>query len=367
MIAPGDFVQALKESGITSFTGVPCSFFQAAINYVLDQKDLNYTIVPNEGSALALASGAQMAGKPTALLIQNSGFGNLVNPLTSLNMIYRIPVLIFMSGRAYGVEDEPQHEIIGKTMGPILDAMGIMHEDMPLELSGFKRSLKTACEYMASSQQPFIYFVRSKTIDEYGPEKKESPSYPLKRIEAIKVIMAELDPKDIVFAATGKPSRELFAVNDRPGNFYMQGSMGHASSLALGTALSKPQERVIVLDGDGAILMHMGMFSTVGYYHPKNYYHIVLDNEAYETTGDQDTTSKTTAFEKIALDCAYARSYLCQNEAELRQALKEGLNKPGPVFFRVKINRTPTPNVPRISSKHSSPQITTNFRESLSR
>src|SRR5258708_3737718 len=98
MISPKDFVGILKKKNILSFTGVPCSFFQAAINFVIDDPDLNYTMVPNEGSALALAAGAYLAGQPTALLIQNSGFGNLINPLTSLNMIYGIPALIFISG-----------------------------------------------------------------------------------------------------------------------------------------------------------------------------------------------------------------------------------------------------------------------------
>jgi phosphonopyruvate decarboxylase len=367
VISPADFVQTLKEQGVRSFTGVPCSFFQAAINYVLDQKDLQYTIVPNEGSALALASGAQMAGRPTALLIQNSGFGNLVNPLTSLNMIYNIPVLIFMSGRAYGVEDEPQHEIIGKTMGPILDAMAVRHEDMPSEVVAFGRSLKAAIAYMTSSGQPFVYFVRSRSIDEYVPDKKADPTYPLKRMDAIKIIMEELAPDDHVFAATGKPSRELFAVKDRPQNFYMQGSMGHASSLALGAALAQPTKRMIVLDGDGAILMHLGMLSSIGHYQPKNLYHIVLDNEAYETTGDQDTTSGTTALEKIATASGYVNSVMCHDEAGLRKSLRECLTKPGPAFIRVKINRIPTLNIPRISSKHSSPQIATNFTQELSR
>ncbi len=367
MISPSDFVKTLKEQGVRSFTGVPCSFFQAAINYVLDQKDLQYTIVPNEGSALALASGAQMAGKPTALLIQNSGFGNLVNPLTSLNMIYNIPVLIFMSGRAYGVEDEPQHEIIGKTMGPILDAMAVRHEDMPGEVGKFGLSLKAAISYMASSGQPFVYFVRSKTIDEYVPDKKADLTYPLKRMDAIKIIMEELAADDHVFAATGKPSRELFAIKDRPRNFYMQGSMGHASSLALGAALAQPKKRMIVLDGDGAILMHLGMLSSIGHYQPKNLYHIVLDNEAYETTGDQDTTSATTELEKIATASGYVSSILCRDESGLRSALRESLKNPGPAFIRIKINRMPTLNIPRISSKHTSSQIATHFAKELSR
>ena len=159
MISPKQFIQALKHEGFSSFTGVPCSFFQAAINYVIDEPKLHYTIMPNEGSALAFASGASLAGTPTALFIQNSGFGNLVNPLTSLNMIYGLPVLIFMSGRAYGVKDEPQHEIIGRTMGKALDAFGVRHEDMPDDAEGFKKALHAVCRDMKAKKQPFVFFV----------------------------------------------------------------------------------------------------------------------------------------------------------------------------------------------------------------
>src|SRR3989338_3730015 len=114
-----EFVQALKKKSYRFFTGVPCSFFQAAIHRVIDDRALRYVIVPNEGSGLALAAGSYLAGQLSVVMIQNSGLGNLINPLTSLNMIYKIPALIFISGRAYGVADEPQHEIIGKTMGQV--------------------------------------------------------------------------------------------------------------------------------------------------------------------------------------------------------------------------------------------------------
>ena len=117
MLAAQEFVQGLKNRNFTFFTGIPCSFFQAAINHIISDRDLEYVMTANEGTALATAAGASLSNRPAVALIQNSGLGNLINPLTSLNMIYRIPVLLFISGRAYGVDDEPQHEIIGHTMG----------------------------------------------------------------------------------------------------------------------------------------------------------------------------------------------------------------------------------------------------------
>ena len=365
MIKPHEFVDTLKRQGFTRFTGVPCSFFQAAINYVLGQPDLRYTIVPNEGSALALASGAFLAGKPTVLLIQNSGFGNLVNPLTSLNMIYKIPVLVFMSGRAYGVKDEPQHEIIGRTMGPMLEALGVAFEEMPQEPAAFEKSLARAKERIEKEKQPYFFFVKKDTIEENGASKAPAHEFPLKRLDAIRIISEALSGKESVIATTGKPSRELFSLADRPGNFYMQGSMGHATSIGLGIALARPEKKVVVLDGDGALLMHLGVLSSIGHYRPKNFCHIVLDNESYETTGDQDTTSASTDFEGMALSAGYRAACSARDEGSLRRALQKLLAMDGPVFLRVKINRLPTPDIPRISSKYDSPRIAENFRTAL--
>jgi phosphonopyruvate decarboxylase len=298
-------------------------------------------------------------------MIQNSGFGNLVNPLTSLNMIYKIPALVFMSGRAYGVDDEPQHEIIGKTMGPVLDAMGVPHRDMPQDLEGFKKALDEALGRIEKESVPFFFFVRKDTIDEYSPDRGGKKPYPLKRIDAIRIVSEILTGDECVIATTGKPSRELFSVADKKGNFYMQGSMGHAASIGLGVALEKPGRKVVVLDGDGAVLMHMGVLSSVGHYKPKNFIHIVLDNEAYETTGDQDTTSATTDFKAIAKSSGYALAQECSSEDDLRHFLKMLLSSHGPSLLRVKINRIPTDKIPRISSKYDSPAIAANFRKSL--
>lgn len=367
MISPKDFVSALKAQGFHRFTGVPCSFFQAAINCVLDSKELEYTMVPNEGSALALASGAAMAGKPTVLLIQNSGFGNLVNPLTSLNMIYKIPVLIFMSGRAYGVKDEPQHEIIGRTMGPVLEALGVPFEEMPDQIRAFETSLEKVRRTLEAEKKPYFFFVKKDSLDEYVSERRDPAGFPLKRIDAIKIIADCLSGQEHVVATTGKPSRELFGVCDRAQNFYMQGSMGHAPSIGLGAAMARPEKKVVVLDGDGALLMHLGVLSTVGHYRPKNFYHVILDNEAYESTGNQDTTSSTTDLEMMALAAGYRGAKTVKGgPTELRDAFTGMLRDPGPFLLRVKINRVPAGDTPRISSKHDSPQIAQRFKTSLS-
>jgi len=365
MMSAEEFVLCLKEHGFKFFSGVPCSFFQAAINCVLADEKLQYCIVPNEGAALASASGAYLSGTSAVVMIQNSGLGNLINPLTSLNMIYKLPVLIFISGRAYRISDEPQHRIIGACMAGLLDSLNVVWEDLPSDIEQLSQSMDRACSYMAKELLPYVFFVPKGTIDEFEKEPINEEKYPLKRIDAIKIIAEKLTSHELVIATTGKTSRELFAVNDTESNFYMQGSMGHATSLGLGMAMNCPEKKVVVLDGDGALLMHMGAMSSVGYYKPANFFHILLDNESYETTGDQDTTSETTDFVKIAASCGYKNYDQATNEAELKIKLDHLLASKGPAFLRVKINRLPTPNVPRITTKYTSSQITERFKTSV--
>jgi phosphonopyruvate decarboxylase len=250
-------------------------------------------------------------------------------------------------------------------MGKALDAFGVRHEDVPEDAAAFKKALAAACDYMREKKQPFVFFVKKGALEEYSPAKNRSGGFPMKRIDAIRLVAGCLKGDEVVIATTGKPSRELFSVSDRKKNFYMQGSMGHAASIGLGAALSKPKKKVVVLDGDGAVLMHLGILSAVGHYKPKNFYHVVLDNESYETTGDQDTTSSTTSFEKVALACGYAWAGEVRGAARLKTAFTSMLKRPGPALLRVKINRLPTEGIPRISSRYSSVQIAKNFKASF--
>ncbi len=364
MIPAQTFVESLKRHGLTFYTGVPCSFFQGAINCVVADPMLRYTIVPNEGAALAVASGAYLAGQRPTVMIQNSGLGNLINPLTSLNMIYRLPVLLFVSGRAYGVPDEPQHEIIGRTMGGLLDAIGVPHGDLPGEPGPCEEALKEALARMERDRAPFAFFVSKGRLGEHE-RPSPPPGYPLTRLAAIRAITDALRGDECVIATTGKPSRELFSVCDRARNFYMQGSMGHAAAIGLGVALGQPGHKIVVLDGDGAVLMHLGILSSIGHYRPRNLYHLVLDNESYESTGDQDTTSRTTDLAAVARASGYRLAEEAVTEAELKDKLRRLIAGDGPAFLRVKINRVPTPGIPRITTRHTSEQIARQFHASL--
>jgi len=320
-------------------------------------------IAPNEGSALAMASGSYLAGKPAVVMIQNSGLGNMINPLTSLNAIYQIPVLLFVSGRAYGIPDEPQHEIMGQKMAPLLKTLEIPFWELPQEDGAASDLLEQGIARMKEQKKPVAFLVRKGTFSAYTEKKSASSPFPMKRIEALTIIREIISDEDLIFASTGKPSREFFTVGDRPGNFYMQGSMGHIGALALGTALAKPERRIVILDGDGAFLMHMGIISSIGHYRPKNLIHLVLDNESYETTGDQDTTASTADFCAIAKACGYGDAFQVTDSVGLRQGLSRILKQNGPVLLRIKINREETKGIPRITTRYQSPQITEQFRQ----
>lgn len=367
MISPGWMLDYFKKRGLRHYTGVPCSYFQSMIETVEEDSSSEYFAAPNEGAALAFASGLVLAGKPAAVMIQNSGLGNLINPLTSLSMIYNIPVLIFISGRAYGIPDEPQHEIMGQTMKPILDVLKVPQWDFPQEAKNAEKILNLAMEKMKAEKKPVALIVKQGTFaPKEKPFAKTAEKNDLRRRTALSIFNEFVGERDLVFSTTGKSSRELFESHDRKGNFYMQGSMGHVGSLALGAALSQQDKKVWVLDGDGACLMHMGALSMIGHYRPKNFFHILIDNGAYETTGNQDTTATSTDFAKIALACGYAKIYDTQCEKTFRSALEEIQKQKGPAFVRVKVSRLEGKMPLRITQKYRAYDITENFKQFIS-
>lgn len=368
MIAPNEFCDLLLVRGYSFYTGVPCSTFKDVIDHVLQRSALEYVIAANEGAALAIAAGAWLSGRKPVLLIQNSGLGNLLNPLTSLSAPYRIPTLMFISGRAYpdGKGDEPQHQLIGASARGILQCLGFRRMDLSETESRdeFVRVLEEA-DAVLSRGEVAVVMVPPRCISGQCAGRRVDSPYPLRRIEAIRLVAGLLPDDAAVVSTTGMISRELHMVHDRKGNFYMQGSMGHARAIALGVALSRPERKVVLLDGDGAALMHLGSLSTVGHYAPPNLVEIVLDNEAYESTGNQDTTSVTTDLKRVAEACGYRRALRCTTAEEVRAGLAEALRESGPAFLLVKVNREELKSVPRITDRHSHHGNAEAFRDFL--
>lgn len=367
MIPTETFCELLAQRGYTFYTGVPCSYFRHAISHVSRDPRLTYVTAANEGAALGVATGAWLSGRKPVLLVQNSGVGNLVNPLTTLSVPYRIPALLFVSARAYpdGVGDEPHHRLIGATVRDLWTSFGVHCMDLPADPEGFRSLLERADEVVSGECGVVAVMVPKGALGGDGAACEPASDYPLARSEAVRVIAGLLEGVEAVISTTGRISRELFVHLHRDGNFYMQGSMGHARAISLGVALSQPGRRVVSIDGDGATLMHLGTLSTVGYYKPPNLVDVVLDNEAYESTGSQDTTSATTDLRLVAEACGYASSERCQTAGELRQRLGRALSAEGPSFLQVKVSRAENHGLPRVTDKDSQETTARVFRRFL--
>ncbi|HRG96029.1 MAG TPA: phosphonopyruvate decarboxylase [Polyangiaceae bacterium] len=324
MITAESFLVAAKAHGFSLYTGVPCSYLKPFINYVIDAPDLDYVGATNEGDAVAIASGAELGGRRAVVMFQNSGFGNTVNPLTSLNMIFDIPVLVVttLRGEPGGPKDEPQHALMGQITTGLFDLMRIPWEYFPAEEAEIGPCLERATKHMNEKKQPYGLVMRKDTVASHKLRSKAAPkalaaaklapehAWPAERpsrTEVLAAVQRALRPGDVVVATTGYTGRELYALDDKPCQLYMVGSMGCAGSFGLGLALAQPQRRVIVLDGDGAALMRLGALATLGFERPANLLHILLDNELHESTGGQSTVTHSVDSALVAAASGYPR------------------------------------------------------------
>jgi len=350
VITADDFLGPARRAGFDFYTGVPCSFLTQIINRVIGDPELVYVGAASEGEAVAIASGAWLAGRETAVMFQNSGLGNAVNPLTSLNYPFRIPTLIISTWRgAPNIKDEPQHELMGQIMPQLFELMRVPHRPFPKTAAAVPPALDEARAVMAQTGLPFAFIMEKGDVaDEALCARGPSPRPPGRRVEArtgqiertrhqtLEVLLEELPATAAVIATTGKCGRELFTLADRPQHLYQVGSMGCASAMGLGVALNV-RRPVVVLDGDGAALMKMGTIATIGAYGPKNLVHIILDNATHDSTGGQPTVSPSVDFAEVALACGYAHAYACDGDDGFRAAVRAALKNPGPHLIDMRI------------------------------
>jgi phosphonopyruvate decarboxylase len=334
MIEAEAFIQRARTHGFSLYTGVPCSYLKPFINYVIDDEDLRYVGAANEGDAIAVAAGAQLAGQRGVVMFQNSGFGNTVNPLTSLTHTFHIPVLIIVTlrGEPDGPADEPQHELMGRITSDLLDLIGIEWDWFPTEEERIEPLLERAVATMDTEHRPFALIMRKGSVAKHAlqsppqvcppePRTINCPAATAQRADMLHAVQASVADTDIVIATTGYTGRELYALDDRPSQLYMVGSMGCAVSLGLGVALACPERRVIVLDGDGALLMRLGALAMLGYERPPNLVHILLDNSIHESTGGQTTLSAAVDFCAVAAACGYPSVVTAAGPDELHAQL----------------------------------------------
>ncbi|MGH8119335.1 MAG: phosphonopyruvate decarboxylase [Gammaproteobacteria bacterium] len=364
MIEAEDFVEAARRSGFRRYTGVPCSFLTPFINYVIDDDRLGYVSSANEGDALATAAGAAVGGERSVVMMQNSGLGNAVSPITSLAWVFHIPLLIIATHRgAPGVKDEPQHELMGRITGALFDLMQVPWRNFPAEAGAIEPALRLAVEHMRGQCRPYGFIMQKGTVNAHPLRKnpiadvstrkalrrKFPGAEPAARNTVLKHILALVPASGtVLIATTGYTGRELFALSDRANHFYMVGSMGCASAFGLGLALARPDLQVVVIDGDGAALMRMGNFATIGSYGGGNLIHLLLDNEAHDSTGAQATVSANVRFADVAAACGYAASFEGTDPGLLEDLIKLG-NLEGPRFGHLKIRTGTLENLPRPS------------------
>ncbi len=350
MIEADDFLEPARHAGFDFYVGVPCSFLDPFINRAMTHLDLNYVAAASEGEAVAIASGAWLAGRKTVVMFQNSGLGNAVNPLTSLNYPFRIPSLLITTWRAGpGLKDEPQHELMGEITPDLLDLMKIGRRRFPNALGNIERVLDEADTSMDETGLPFALIMEKGDVapsppptEKFAP-KSEGYSRDFRklgiqssRMATMKRMLQALPDTAAIIATTGKCGRELFTLADRQQHLYQVGSMGCASSMALGVALNVDRP-VVALDGDGALLMKMGTVGTVGAYAPSNMIHIVLDNGTYDSTGGQMTISPGVDFADVALGCGYPSVFKCDDLAGFSEALSNSLTTAGPHLIHMRI------------------------------
>jgi len=330
MIEAGAFIRRAGAHGFSLYAGVPCSYLKPFINYVIDDDNLRYVGAANEGDAIAVAAGAELAGQRGVVMFQNSGFGNTVNPLTSLTHTFRIPVLIIVTlrGEPGGPADEPQHELMGRITSDLLDLLGIAWDWFPTEEDAIEPVLERAVTTMDNERRSFALIMRKGSVAPHALQSAPAARPPAPRIiaavqptaqrtEMLRAVQACVDPDTIVIASTGYTGRELYALDDRPGQLYMVGSMGCAVSLGLGIALACPNRRIVVLDGDGALLMRLGALAMLGVERPPNLVHVLFDNGIHESTGGQTTLSPTVDFCAVAAACGYPAVVTAANPDEL--------------------------------------------------
>lgn len=349
MISPHFFIEALKENGINFFTGVPDSLLKNICAYITDHSSIqNNIIAANEGAAISLAAGHYLATQQIPVVyMQNSGIGNAVNPLLSLTdkEVYNIPLILLIGWRGEpGVKDEPQHVKQGKATLPLLEAMRIKYMVLSQEEESFSKQLSEALTYIKETKEPYAFVVQKNTFSEYKLENTLDNEYTLEREEAVQTVASLTDDKDVLVSTTGMISRELFefresACQGHERDFLTVGSMGHASQIALGIALEKPERKIYCLDGDGATIMHMGSLAIVGSISLSNYIHIVFNNGAHDSVGGQPTVGLKINIPQIALSCGYKYVYSVDGKQMLADIVRKSKNLEGPVLIEVKVKK----------------------------
>lgn len=349
MIRPSYFYDLLIKNGTDFFAGVPDSLLKNFCAYVTDNAPSEKHIISaNEGSATALACGYHMAtGKIPMIYMQNSGEGNMVNPMLSLadRDVYSIPMLIVIGWRGEpGVHDEPQHVKQGKVTCDLLDAMKIPYEVLSENEAELPGQFEKAYKYIKENNAQYAFVIRKNTFDEYKLVNNIPVEGKMSREEAIEKIMLSADDKTAFVSTTGMASRELYELRDKHNqahdrDFLTVGGMGHCSQIALAIAMNKADRQVYCIDGDGASIMQMGGMATIGTRNPSNMVHFVMNNGAHDSVGGQPTVGRQIDLCSIAAGCGYENVVKVETPEELDAVLHDDETKSKLTFVEVLVTK----------------------------
>ncbi len=374
MLSTQLFGDELKRRGYDFFAGVPCSFLQNLINYAINTG--SYVASANEGDAVATAAGAALAGRKSIVLMQNSGLTNATSPLTSLNAIFRLPVLGFVSLRGEpGIPDEPQHQLMGRITTQMLDLMDVRWEFLSADQAEAAHQLARADDALARGET-FFFVVKKDTFDKVALAARpastavagakrirtRADAKPM-RFDALKSIVTASGTDTLRLATTGYTGRELGTVEDNAQNFYQVGSMGCVGSLGLGLAMARPDKDVVVIDGDGALLMRLGALPVIAHYAPANLLHLVLDNQCYESTGKQASVAGNVDFVELAAASGCSRVVYLHDLAELEDCIRTWKREKGLTFACLRIAAGVRADLPRPAL--TPVQVKERFQEAL--
>lgn len=347
MLDPQEFIECLRKNDVDFFTGVPDSLLKdlcACMAHASQPRE--HIIAANEGGSVALAIGSYLAtGKIPLVYLQNSGLGNAINPLLSLadQDVYSVPMLIIVGWRGEpGVHDEPQHKKQGRVMLPILEAMEIPYSVVGPESDCADTIIKDAVTRARKNDGPVALIIKKGTFKPFVRPQPATPVFALSREEAIEMAIDIMEDGDVLVATTGMISREVFEYRAKTGSghqrdFLTVGGMGHASQIALGIATQKPERRVFCLDGDGALLMHMGALAIIGSLKPANFAHIVLNNGAHDSVGGQPTAGLSVDVLQMARAAGYAHALRAETRQELQSQLLQLKPSVGPSLLEIRV------------------------------
>lgn len=365
-ISPEEFFTTLREQSIGPFIGVPCSLIKSLIAYAADHPSAVELVNPaHESHALAIAAGAHLGdpeGRLPMVFLQNSGFGNIVNPLTSLHQIYEIPALLLVTWRSeegYGT-DAPEHWIVGRDMEAYFSAFHLPYRILSPET--WRRDLAAMKDEAVASRKPAVLCARKGLFESYQTRSLPGASYPMSSQEAVSTVKETL--RGAVFlSTTGMISRESAHAVLSP-DFYMMGSMGLISAIAEGCS-RHTRDLVVTFDGDGALMMHMGLLPYIASRQPRNFLHVVIDNESYSSTGSQPTVSPRVDFAAMALACGYRHGLAVEGRSELAVALADIPALDGPILLAIKVRSGNDHGIARVSDHYTCPEVADRFRQRL--